>query len=206
MNTEDLRAVFTALTEKYAPARAEALWQELERLYAGKRRHYHTLTHLHQMLEWLNSHKETVEDWDCLLYALFYHDAVYNVLKSDNEEKSAALAEKRLSAIGFPAACVSRCKDLILATKKHEMNGVADANLLLDADLAILGSEWEKYAQYAAQIRKEYAIYPDLMYKPGRKKVLAAFLEREFIFKTPHFRSLLETQARQNLEREMLSF
>jgi predicted metal-dependent HD superfamily phosphohydrolase len=42
-------------------------------------------------------------------------------------------------------------------------------------------------------------MYPDFLYKPGRRKVLTHFLEMERIFKSDHFYQKYEEQARKNL-------
>ncbi|MDX2245424.1 MAG: hypothetical protein SF052_01505 [Bacteroidia bacterium] len=80
-----------------------------------------------------------------------------------------------------------------------------DTNLFTDADLSILGQKREIYHAYSTNVRKEYAIYPDILYNPGRKKVLQHFLAMEQIFKTPHFQEKYEAQARANLEEELMS-
>jgi predicted metal-dependent HD superfamily phosphohydrolase len=46
-------------------------------------------------------------------------------------------------------------------------------------------------------------VYPDVIYKPGRKKVLAHFLQMERIYKTGIFFTMFEKQARQNLQDEL---
>ena len=76
-------------------------------------------------------------------------------------------------------------------------------NFLLDADLAILGKDWETYENYIKQIRKEYSIYPDFLYNLGRKKILIHFLEFEEIFKTEHFKAKYEKIARENIQKEI---
>jgi predicted metal-dependent HD superfamily phosphohydrolase len=57
--------------------------------------------------------------------------------------------------------------------------------------------------EYTKQIRAEYAIYPDLLYNLGRKKVLKHFLEMPSIYKTPPFQVLYEAQAKANLGKEL---
>lgn len=59
------------------------------------------------------------------------------------------------------------------------------------------------WGRNGTQVRKEYSIYPDLLYKPGRKKVLQHFLQMERIFKTQVFYDKYETQSRRNLEKEL---
>lgn len=139
----------------------------------------------------------------CGSLCCFYHDLVYDAKKQDNEEQSALLAEKRLTALSVPEAIISLCKEIILATKSHLVSANSDVNLFTDADLSILGKPWEQYEIYYKQIREEYSVYPDLLYKPGRRKVLKHFLAMERIFKTDVFREKYEKQARRNLGREL---
>ncbi|MNJ03033.1 hypothetical protein D3C73_1632060 [compost metagenome] len=51
-------------------------------------------------------------------------------------------------------------------------------------------------------MRQEYAIYPDLVYNPGRKNVLLHFLAMDRIFKTDYFFEKYEKPARENLRKE----
>ena len=140
-----------------------------------------------------------------LICSIAYHDIVYDTARNDNEEQSAEWAERSLSAMNISAAKIENCKQQILATKQHNKSVDSDTNILLDADLSILGSIPALYSSYAAQIRKEYSNYPDTLYKAGREKVLRFFLEKEYIYITPHFYQLLEQQARINLENELQS-
>jgi predicted metal-dependent HD superfamily phosphohydrolase len=103
----------------------------------------------------------------------------------------------------YLAATIDESRAHILATKAHVMSANHDSNLFTDADLSILGAPADEYMQYTGQIRKEYRYYPDLVYKPGRKKVLRHFLEMERIFKTDYFFAQYEKQARANIETEL---
>ena len=134
---------------------------------------------------------------------LFYHDIIYQVFRKDNEEQSAAFAKKVLADLGVAPERVERCVRHIQATKQHHWSDDPDCNYLLDMDLGILGSERERYELYTQQIRKEYRIFPDLLYKPGRKKVIDHFLGLDSIYKTEYFRALFEKQARNNLKWEL---
>jgi predicted metal-dependent HD superfamily phosphohydrolase len=138
-----------------------------------------------------------------MLFTLFYHDLFYNALKSDNEEQSALIAEKRMKQICAPQEAIDDCKRQILATKAHLDDSDKDTNLFTDADLSILGHDWETYSGYYKSVRKEYSLYPDLIYNPGRKKVLKHFLNMGRIYKTDYFYLRFEEQAKGNLLREM---
>ncbi len=182
---------------------AEELWNEVYKAYTHKKRHYHTLTHLENLITELAEYKPHITDWDTLLFAVFYHDIVYNVLKQNNEEESAELAVKRMTAIRVPADKINKCKAMTLATKAHQLTNDTDTDLFTDADLAILGQPWNTYENYTRQVRAEYSVYPDLMYKPGRKKVLAHFLSMTCIYKTEQFFTRYELSARENMKREL---
>ena len=200
----ELKEIFLQLVSIYSEdeSTAVSLWNEIEKKYNSRKRHYHTLTHLDKLIAQLEEYRNGIADWHTLLFSVFYHDIVYNVLKSDNEGKSAMLAVKRLSQIRFPPDKINSCKEQILATKAHTLSNNPDTNLFTDADLSILGQPRGIYEQYCRQIRKEYSIYPDIIYKPGRKKVIAHFLNMERIFKTEFFLNKYEKQARENLEWE----
>lgn len=178
------------------------LWNEIEENYTGKKRHYHTLQHLQHLLTQLQTVKTNINNWNTILFTLFYHDIIYKASRSDNEEKSAALANERMQEIGVDEEIINACTNQIIATKSHTISTNNDTNYFTDADLSILGQPWEVYEQYYKNVRKEYSIYPDLLYKPGRKKVLQHFLQMERIFKTDYFYHQFEIQARQNLQQE----
>ncbi len=200
-----LKNTLTELASQYTTDTVviEKCWAELEHQYTGKGRHYHTLAHLENLLVQLSAVREQIADWDTLLFTLFYHDVVYGALKNDNEEESALLARKRMQELGVPLPSITRCAEQILATKQHLVSTDNDTNLFTDADLSILGASAEAYATYTQQIRKEYKIYPDMVYKPGRRKVLQHFLNMDSIFKTHYFHATFEMQARTNLQWEL---
>ena len=168
-----------------------------------KKRYYHTLQHLDNLLVKLTELKAEIQNWETILFTLYYHDIIYNSLKSDNEEKSAELAEKRMKQISVSPDTIELCKKQILATKSHIKSTNSDTNYFTDADLSVLGQNWETYSLYYKNVRKEYSMYSDFVYNPGRKKVLNHFLSMDRIFKTDFFHKNLEIQAKQNLEKEI---
>lgn len=180
----------------------ENYWKEITAQYSKKKRHYHNLTHLGHLLQQLLAVKDKIENMPVVILATAYHDVIYDPLKKDNEEKSAALAKERLTAINFAPSGIEKCVAMILATKSHQSSADSDTNYFTDADLSVLGSAPGPYKEYSLHIRKEYSIYPDIIYKPGRKKVLQHFLSMERIFKTAHFHDKYEEQARRNMKDE----
>ena len=176
-------------------------WLNLENAYSKKSRNYHNLAHIADMIACYELYLGRLEFPNEVLYAIFYHDYIYNSRKKDNELKSAVYAVKIL-----PKGSSLNSKiiyDLICATKDHQFNGIEDVKWLIDFDLKILSRDWEGYKIYFEQIRKEYSIYPDFLYIPGRIKALKHFQENDSIFQTEEFRNLYETKARENIRMEI---
>jgi len=181
------------------------LWKEIKTQYQLKIRHYHNLDHIGSMLKQANKNQHNLKDYRAVLLAIWYHDIIYKPTKKNNEELSAVLAEKRLNKFNVDQKTIFKVSTLINSTKKHKviLNENLDNAYLLDFDLSILGSPWEDYQNYINNIRKEYHIYPKLIYNKGRKQVLKHFLERENLFFTEKYQSKFENQARQNILKEI---
>lgn len=179
------------------------LWKELVSHYTEPHRAYHTLEHLAYMFRKADAHGDAIEDWPAFTFAIFYHDVIYDPKRKDNEAQSADFAQERLKSLGIAEATLARVHQYILATKGHETYPDADTNLLLDIDLGVLGESREHYAEYTRQIRHEYQMYPMVLYRQGRKKVLQHFIAMDRIYKTTAFYASHETQARNNLRWEL---
>jgi predicted metal-dependent HD superfamily phosphohydrolase len=202
-----MQATFTDLAARYCSNKRliEQVWAEIEKSYSNPKRTYHTLAHLQQFYNELEETRNSIRNWDALLISLFFHDLVYNPLRRDNEERSIIIAENRLTTIDVPQVMINTCKDLIMATKSHDRSDDTDTNIFIDADLSILGQPPAVYDAYTAGIRKEYILYSDMLYKPGRKAVVQHLLSLHPIFKTGHFYQKYEKQAKENLQRELSS-
>lgn len=179
----------------------EFFWNEIAHNYNSAHRHYHTLTHLDNLLQDLFPFKNTFNNWDVVVFAIAYHDIVYDVKRNDNELQSAEVARERLRQTSLSEKSIQRCVDMIMATKTHAVID-EETNLFTDADLSILGADEPTYKVYATQIRKEFSIYPDTVYNSGRRNVLQHFLNMPRIFKSKAFYEKYEVNARRNLEQE----
>jgi predicted metal-dependent HD superfamily phosphohydrolase len=187
-----------------ADAAASCL-QEIIAQYSRRGRHYHTLLHIEQLLQLSHQYAHELEDTTVVDLAIFYHDIVYKVPGSDNERKSARLAEKRLRQLLLPETVIAEVALFIEATKTHEPVETAhfrDLCYFLDFDMSTLAADWSEYSIYIKNIRAEYMFYPDLLYNPGRAGFLKQTLAKEHFFHTEAFR-FLEPKARQNMEREL---
>ena len=201
----DLKEIFSKLLINYTTNSSliNELWDEVEKNYSGKKRHYHTLKHLENLFTSLTEVKSEIQNWESILFTLFYHDIIYTALKSNNEENSALLAENRMQQLSVSSDITERCKKQILATKSHAKSTDSDTNYFTDADISVLGQTWEIYSLYYKNVRKEYAIYPDFIYNSGRKKVIQHFLSMDSIFKTDYFYNKFERVAKENLNKEL---
>lgn len=182
---------------------AEKLWNEINRNYTQENRYYHNLHHIQDLLLELVRVKDKIENWPVILFTLFYHDIIYKSTKKDNEEKSSKLATQRMMEIGVDKNDIELCQRQIIATKSHKKQEDSDTNYFTDADLSILGKEPKLYETYCSNIRKEYSIYPNFLYKKGRKKVVIHLLSMYKIFKTKEFYEKYEEQAKFNLNNEL---
>lgn len=146
---------------------------DLVRRYQEPHRKYHNLLHIAQIF---NTAKELgVHLTDNQMYAVWFHDAVYDTQGLDNEEKSAELAGKHLSFL--PEKDRNQVQTMIMDTKKHEAS-IPESRLVLDLDVSILGSERDAYNKYMTSVREEFSFVPYDVYKEGRAKVLEKFLSR----------------------------
>jgi predicted metal-dependent HD superfamily phosphohydrolase len=167
--------------------------------YAEPFRHYHTLQHIDECLTTLDEVGDVAQDRDHIETALWLHDVVYNPRSSTNEEDSAELAGEWLAEGGVDARRIARIRTLILSTKSHEPGDLADAALLIDIDLAVLGQAPARFCSYEAAIRAEYAWAPEPQFAQARAHILRRFLERPRIYRTEPLHSRYETAARANL-------
>ncbi|MFX1704236.1 hypothetical protein PV783_09800 [Chitinophaga sp. CC14] len=172
--------------------------------YQSHGRYYHNWSHIQQLVSLQQAYVHQLTDPEAVLFAIFFHDIIYNPLQPDNEERSAAAAVTHLHKINYPVEKNTKVSDFIIATKTHiNTHHDPDLDYFLDFDLQILGASPETYRAYAQQIRQEYQVYPDDVYIPGRRKVLQHFLEMPAIYVTPAFRELYETAARTNIQAEL---
>jgi len=176
---------------------------DLPERYQQPSRYYHTLQHIDEMLTRLDAIHNAAAQSPAVAIAVWFHDAVYDTRRTDNEERSADLARACLAGWGVTDDLTGRVGALIMVTK-HGTTLPADheGRLISDLDLAILAAPAERYDRYASDIRREYAWVPDADYKAGRAVVLRRFVDRTTLFLTDAM-SGADAAARANLTREL---
>ncbi len=184
-----------------APAAVAAAFDELTARHSEPHRRYHTLQHLEECLARLDALAPPVEHRGEVELALWFHDAVHDTGAADNEARSAELAATHLRAAGLPAESIDRVRALILATRHDAIPDDADARVVADVDLGILGEAPARFDEYERQVREEHSHVPDAVYGEERRKLLEGFLARPSVYATQPFRERFEARARENLRR-----
>jgi len=193
---------FRALCQRTAPRlNAATAFSDLSTAYSQPSRHYHNGVHIADCLSLFDTVRDSFEHPDAAEFALWYHDAVYDSRAHDNEARSAVLAANQLRTGGATSDIIQRVERLILATRHKETPIDAEAKLLVDIDLSILGRDELAFDAYDNAIRQEYAWVPDDAYRIGRTGVLRGFLERPRIYNTDTFFAWYELRARENIAR-----
>lgn len=196
--------ISTLADVKIGSAQSEAGLLELAHAYSQPDRHYHNLEHVQAVLEKIIELIDPDRPSPPLMLAGWFHDVIYDSRAKDNEEQSAHLAHEQLHAWGLADHDIGETERPILLTKSHRAEEKDwPGQVLLDADLAILGSDSESYQRYAEAIRQEYAWVSEVDYRNGRSSVLERFLNRPWIFFTARMRRSHEDRARANLQGEL---
>ncbi len=185
------------------PVPPRAILDAVLHAWAEPHRRYHALQHLAECLALFERERALAEHPGEVAIALWFHDAVYDTSRHDNEAASAAWAARVLREAGANEQAVERVQALILATRHDGVPATADARLLVDIDLAILGAAPERFDEYERQIRAEYAFVAEARFRAKRGEILRGFLERPALYATTALAARLEAPARANLARAL---
>ena len=189
--------------EAGAPSVDESLFHLLVACYSEKHRYYHTLQHLRECFELFDGARDMARHPAEIGLALWFHDAIYDVRRHDNEARSADMAAASIMASGLGEDVAGRVHMLIMATCHDQPPSDTDAQLLTDVDLAILGADAKRFDESDKQIHAEYAHLAWNDFREGRKRVLNSFLDRPRLYSTDRFYAAYEMQARANLHRSL---
>ena len=217
---DGLRARWAALALPTNEGEAwELVGEELLARWRERGRLHHGLTHLVEVLEAIDRLAEA-EQLDAVQrrranLGAWFHDAVHSSGLPTSTRQAAASADSSTQPSDEAASAVlarallagdrdaDAVVDLVLMTATHRSRpGDVAAAVLSDADLSILGATPERYADYAAAIRAEYAHVPDAVFRPGRAMILEALVSGD-LFATPSGRLWWDARARSNLNNEI---
>ena len=186
-----------------ASSASKDLYDQLVECYSEPHRKYHTIQHLNECLRHLESVRSLADHPDEVEMALWFHDAIYDTTKKDNEKRSAEWARDNALAAGVSTEKAERIYGLVMMTMHNAVPAGRDAEVLVDIDLGILGAEASRFDEYEVQVREEYSWVPESLYRAARRKVLEQFVSREWIYSTEPFRRSYEARARDNISRSL---
>jgi predicted metal-dependent HD superfamily phosphohydrolase len=182
----------------------EPYGRDLLTRWSEPQRRYHTVDHLVAVLARAIELTGYADDPDAVALAAWFHDAVYRPDRSENEERSAGLAERALREAGLDEEKTNEVARLVRLTTTHDpADGDRNGEVLCDADLAVLAGGPADYADYAAAVRAEYGFVPDPDFRAGRADVLRQLLALPRLFRTPYGQDKWEATARRNVETEL---
>ena len=178
-------------------------FDELVGAYSESGRFYHTLKHLEECFWHFDSARRLARIPAEIEISIWFHDAIYDTRRNDNEENSAAWAANVIRDSCLSPEVAERITHLILATKHQAKPASGDVALFVDVDLSILGASTDRFDDYERQIRQEYAWVPENEFRQGRAKLIEGILARKRIYSTDFFQNKLETAARANVMRSL---
>lgn len=180
---------------------------ELERRYRVPDRRYHNLAHIEAVLGQVGVLADdeglSADDRAVATLAACVHDVVYEGRAGDDERASAAWARESLARCGVVDDVIDRVYQAVLQTIGHGPDEDPSAAVVLDADLAILGSDMDAYHRYVNAVRDEYTDLDDEAWRSGRAAVLERLVGRDHLYLTRSGRARWETAARLNISREL---
>src|SRR5262245_47563058 len=155
------------------PGRIQGAWNRLKELYTAQNpRAYHNLSHIQACLRCFDESRALADHPDEVETSIWFHDCIYDPRRGDNELRSADMAESELTSLGARRDFVGRVRGLILATAHTSAPADADAALIVDIDLAILGAAPDEFDRYEHAIRTEYQHVSSDAFAVGRSKFL----------------------------------
>lgn len=174
-------------------------------------RAYHGIRHLVEVLAAIDMLAEETRDPDAVRIAAWYHGVEFSADRrvlyahrgGEDPLAGSRRAEAELSALGVPPDAVAHISAMVVQADRHApRSDDSDAKVLIDADLATLGAEPQRYAAYRRSIRQEYAHVEDEEYLETRIAILRKLMARGRIFVSPMGQQW-EEAARENISAEL---
>jgi predicted metal-dependent HD superfamily phosphohydrolase len=135
-------------------------------------RSYHNLNHLKDIISKLEPwrHKLTQDEFEQLILAAFFHDAIYDPKKpGENEDKSIEFFRKAYIGKDKKFELVDKA---IESTKERKRPKIGPLRIFWDADNAGFRGTWKNFLKNEKGIRKEYSYVAEKVYKENRIKFL----------------------------------
>lgn len=196
---------------------SNGIWNDIQNAYSEPHRHYHTLKHIEDVLNLVDEisssyqYSSCLKDnvTDCLIrLAAFFHDFEYDILNgSRSVQNSGIYAYNACLRLGLSKELSLEVQELVMITENHEFKAELQSTciiqeILIDSDMAILGSNRESYLEYAANIRKEYLTkYTPEEFRIGRIQFLLGQIGKP-IYYTDWGKTHYQETAQENMKYE----
>jgi len=181
-------------------------FQAVKLCYQEPTRHYHGPNYVRSVMDTLAPVEDQIKNIPAIELALLWGKSVLSPIDPVKTAKSSSI---KLATDLVGLACpmlLKRAQLLIAFAADNEMassNGPpidGDARLMVDATLAIFGSNPMIFAQYEVGVRAECVQYITAQqYQKVRLAVIRRHLKKDSIFLTDHFKEQYEHQAQVNL-------
>lgn len=201
---EDKRHLMTLFRRVGAMGDGEKIFANLNRRYGERHRAYHTADHIRHCLDEFRPVRDMPGNPDAIELAIWFHDAVYNPKRDDNELRSANFAKEALSMTGglLDNPIVERVYALIMATKHGcpLSPNDPDAIMMADIDLSPLGAHAQRFDENTEKLQREFGM-ECRKFLEKQAWFLKKLAKNRNIFGTEYFQDRYERQARENIER-----
>lgn len=195
----------------------EETWLEVLQAYTEKEREYHNLKHIYDLLTKLHDYQNdytyshtslSTPDANLVRLAIIFHDFVYVVGSTTNEEDSVVKCSELLKKCKISDRNLEEINKLIMSTKLFTNKKIEDLSesekLISDIDLSGFSLPWLKFLAQNKLIASEFM--PDGVTISGIEKQIK-FLEKlssQTIYKTALYIDCYEHIAQANIKKEIV--
>jgi predicted metal-dependent HD superfamily phosphohydrolase len=181
------------------PDGSQVVYQQLLDAYNEPHRVYHNLGHIESCLTIFDRVSELLDDPDAVELAIWFHDVIYKVGDSDNEQLSANLFMTLTDSL-FSNEFRDSVYRHIMATC-HDCSAItnADTKLMVDIDLSSFGLPWTDFLNDSKKVRAEMGHISDAEYHQKQTSFQLSLLNQPSFFNSDYFCEHYEAQARSNL-------
>jgi predicted metal-dependent HD superfamily phosphohydrolase len=178
---------------------SQIVYQQLLNAYNESHRVYHNLTHIHRCLALFDQVSALFENPDAVELAIWFHDVIYKIEDSQNEQFSANLFMTLTDGL-FNNEFRDTVYQHIMATR-HNTSPItnSDTKLMVDIDLSSFGLPWDEFLNDNKSVRAELNHIPDEDYNRKQMSFQLSLLNQPSFFKSDYFNEHYEAQARSNI-------
>ena len=116
---------------------------------------YHNRTHVETLLSEVDDLAVSDDDRGILRLATYFHDIGYREGAENHEERSAKVAEERLSNEGYDDKTIEKVSDAIRDTELFKEPETRLGAILTDIDTHNFAYEWEEFKETSLAVKEE---------------------------------------------------